>query len=295
MTDAIRIRHPRAARGRLRRRPTTLVAIALLCVVAFAGSGCIVEESAAARAKPTIEDCSNWSGDRKRCPKACFSPTVAAGTIKTYTPTRGEKTIRAGATAENQERLEEQFANELGPRKVKLPLPPPRKPDEEDEANALDLLVRLTPAGFELATDHRALPPADGCPDDGPTICLLDTGFDVATRTKQAASLARKGEDARAEVAVDLIVDQYDWRRLYNELMTIKREYPNTSFFRLEMTPDLPYALVIRAMDVARVQLERARYGELAEFEAAPSKTLSSDGDTKRYALFPRPIISLTH
>lgn len=255
-------------------------------------AGCSVKSSEANASKPTIDDCKNWDG-KTRCPKACFAPPVEAGSIKTYSPRFDNGTVTAGATDKNQARLESIYANDLGPRKVEFDLGDPEAGDTPNNEEHVDVFIQLTARGMRLVVDSAALPPRDGCPADGPTLCLLDTRYDVSEATDSAARLARKGRVSESDDKTSEMLVKYDWMRLYNMLMEVKAEHPATSFVRLRADAGLPYALMIRTMDVAREQLEEDRYDLRESFRSAGPRLAEGADEARRYALFPRPIIQL--
>jgi hypothetical protein len=270
----------------LRIAPFCLFVAALGAVAA----GCGVGTSEASETKPTIEDCSNWSGD-KRCPKACFAPPVTAGSIQTYTPRFDDGIVRAGATTRDQERLAATYANDLGPRKVKLG--GARSKNNSNKREHISILVALQANGIKLIVDDETLPPKDGCKDADVTLCTVEPSVDISAMTRKAAEASRDGDAETASSLVDEIIDNYDWKGLYNALMEIKEQHPKTSFIRLRADARLPHALVVRTMDVARVQLEEPRYESSEAFESATAR-VDEDGKTPRqFALFPRPIVQL--
>jgi hypothetical protein len=268
--------------------------IALFCLfVAALGAvvaGCGVGTSEASETKPTIEDCSNWSGD-KRCPKACFAPPVTAGSIQTYTPRFDDGIVRAGATTRDQERLAATYANDVGPRKVELG--GDRAKGDDEKGQHVSILVAIQANGFALIVDDQTLPPNDGCKDADVTLCTVDPSVDISAMTRKAAEASREGEAETASSLVDEIIDNYDWKGLYNALMELKEQHPKTSFIRLRADARLPHALVVRTMDVARVQLEEPRYESSEALESAPARVDEDGKTTRQFALFPRPIVQL--
>ena len=269
----------------------TLTGVIIACAASIALlAGCSVKPSEAT--KPTIDDCKNWDGET-RCPKACFAPPAEVGSIKTYSPRFDNGTVTAGANEGDQAMLESLYVNELGPRKVRLALGDPDAGDTPDNQEHVDVFVQLSARGIQLLVDSAVQPPRDGCPADGPTLCLLDTQYDVSEATESAAQLARKGLVAESDEKTSELLAKYDWMRLYNMLMEIKAEHPATSFVRLRADAGLPYALTVRTMDVAREQLEEDHYDLREAFEAASPRLADGGDEARRYALFPRPIIQL--
>lgn len=172
---------------------------------------------------------------------------------------------------------------------VSTNLTTPEAPDDDKEAEPLKLTVALSHDGFEVTARQQRIAPVEGCPDDGPTICLSDTSFDVAASFARTKKLHDQGQPDAAQKALTEAMQAYDFRRLYNQLSAIKRDHPDETRVILTGEPDMPYAMLIRAMDVARFQLDQDSYGESSQFWAANEKVEAG----KTRALFSDPVMAV--
>ncbi len=161
------------------------------------------------------------------------------------------------------------------------------QPPPEEEP--LNLTVTLEEKGFRIAAKAAVLPEKPGCPRPGPTICLSDEKVKTMDKFKGARSKFAKGDSQSAEKDLDDAINAYNWRELYNELVRIKKQYPDESVINITADPEIPYAMVVRAMDVARFKLDKESYSKSSEFWAA---TYEKSGNS--YAeLFPDPVLNL--
>lgn len=158
-------------------------------------------------------------------------------------------------------------------------------PDEEP----LNLTLTIEENGFRIAAKAAVLPPKGGCPSTGPTICLSDENVETTDKFKSAREAFENNDSGTGELALQEAMSAYNWRELYNELVRIKKQYPDESVINITAEPDMPYAMVVRSMDVARFKLGKESYSKSSEFWAA---TYEKSGN--QYAeLFPDPVLNL--
>ncbi len=153
-------------------------------------------------------------------------------------------------------------------------------------APPLNLTVAIGHKGFELAARAAPLPPIEGCPSDGPTICLRDTQADTADLFGQARRAIDSGDRAQGQAILDRALEQYDWRRLYNTLHQLKVDNPDESIVSVSASSDVPFAAVVRLFDTARVRLKSGHYDSVAAFWKAPRHTEDP-------RMFARPTLSI--
>ncbi|QDG50349.1 hypothetical protein FIV42_06265 [Persicimonas caeni] len=158
-----------------------------------------------------------------------------------------------------------------------------------DGEEALELTVALSNAGFEVMAAKERLPAVDGCPAEGPTICLADTSVDVAGKFDEAKRLYDAGKPDAAKSVLDGAMQAYDFRGLYNQLAQLKKAHPEETRVVFTGEPDMPYAMLIRAMDVARFKLEKDNYRESTQFWAANERVQTG----KTRALFSDPVLAI--
>lgn len=94
------------------------------------------------------------------------------------------------------------------------------------------LQVFVSNQGFTIVKTTESLPAIDGCPSDGPTICL-------------------------SQAEAELEVDRHNWLALYNKLFEIKQDPEWASHEQIEIVADpaVTFSVLVRTMDVSRFQL----------------------------------------
>lgn len=162
------------------------------------------------------------------------------------------------------------------------PTPPP-------EEQPLNLTVAIGAKGFNIAATGANLPEQPGCPVPGPTICLEDKSVDVGETFKDARDKLTAGQMSAGEASLDKALGAYNWVELYNTLSKIKKEYPEETVIKLSADPDIPYAAVVRVMDVARFRLVKDTYSKSSELWTAEYRKSGADIDV----LFPDPVLAV--
>lgn len=111
------------------------------------------------------------------------------------------------------------------------------------------LQVFVSKQGFTIVKTMESLPAIDGCPSDGPTICLADPEAELET-------------------------DKHNWLALYNKLFEIKQDPEWASHDQVEIVADsaVTFAVLVRTMDVTRYQLVTK-----AEFDTATKGRILRD------------------
>lgn len=161
-----------------------------------------------------------------------------------------------------------------------------RPPPEEEPLN---LTIAISADGFRIAATGAVLQPRGACPPQGPTLCLEESSVDVTAKVEEARRLMAQGAAGPGEGALEQAVSAYDYRSLYNELSRIKKEHPDETIVTLSADADIPFAVLVRVMDVARFQLEKESYDTNSEFWQAQYAT---DG-TQYSVLFGDPVLSI--
>ena len=131
----------------------------------------------------------------------------------------------------------------------------PSSSDSDRRGRPPTPLLSIKHDGFDIEVDGTRRPAIDGCPSDGPTICLRNPDVDIAAASREARSLRRDGETEKGFRRLDALLDAYDWAGLHRVLVSEAELSPEghtvDSDIRLRTHPDLPVAVAARAMNVA--------------------------------------------
>ncbi|MFW5968987.1 MAG: biopolymer transporter ExbD [Persicimonas sp.] len=158
----------------------------------------------------------------------------------------------------------------------------------EDEP--LDLTVDVSKEGFDIRANQERMDALEGCPEDGPTVCRIDEGEDLE-KIFERVRRSPPGDVANESQAVlDEAMEAYDFRRLYNTLVELKRDHPDETRVKLTGEADVPYALLVHVMDVARDRLEEDHYDDADAFRSAERRA-AEGGESAR--LFSDPVVAV--
>ncbi|MFU8802805.1 MAG: biopolymer transporter ExbD [Bradymonadaceae bacterium] len=165
--------------------------------------------------------------------------------------------------------------------------PTDEKPPPDEEP--LNLTLAISADGIRIAATGAVLPARDGCPPQGPTLCLGDSTVDVTAKFEEARRFMAQGSQEQGEASLDEALAAYNFRDLYNQLARIKKEYPDETVVTLSADADIPFAVLVRVMDVSRFKLVKESYDSNSEFWDAEYET-----DGNQFAiLFGDPVLSI--
>ena len=166
---------------------------------------------------------------------------------------------------------------------------------DEDEKESLDLTVTIASSGLYVSAVGSQVPPIDGCPGDGPTVCLTDdmSSNDVEAAFDDGRRLIMDGSESDGEERFDDALQAFRWREFYNLLSEFKADFPDETTVRLTADSDIPFALTVRVMDVARYQLEEDSYDDDTEFWQADFMVETVDGEEQYANLFGDPAFAV--
>lgn len=171
----------------------------------------------------------------------------------------------------------------------KLSMGPPSDTPPPDEEPPLNLTVAINAKGFRIGATGAVLPEMAGCPVPGPTICLENQSVDVGAKYTKARSDLAAGNVGQGEAELAAALGAYNWKELYNQLVRIKTQYKDETIINISADPDVPYAAIVRVMDVARFKLDKEAYSKSSEFWSAQY----AKGGTGYEELFPDPVLSV--
>jgi len=168
---------------------------------------------------------------------------------------------------------------------------------ESSSREPLYMTVSVDHDGILLGAKGSGLPPREGCQESGPTLCLRDDEIDVEKKLERAYQLRREsGAEARRRL-IELrrqLLRAYDWGRLYEELVELKRDDPSAVIVQVTADPAIPFLLLARAIDVARFRLERDTFAGAEAFRDAfwsgRRRYRSAGNTTYPEILFSQPI-----
>ncbi len=180
----------------------------------------------------------------------------------------------------------------------KLSVGPPSDTPPEDEEKPLNLTVTVAPNGFRIAAEGGVKGAIQGCPQDGPTVCLKqDKKIDVAAKFRQGREQIINGNISEGEATLEEGLTAYNWRELYNQLSGLKQRFPDETVMNVAADPDVPFAAIVRLMDVARYQLKKEEYSKDQAFWDARYKKekVNVEGQVKEKPsnLFSDPVLSI--
>jgi hypothetical protein len=171
----------------------------------------------------------------------------------------------------------------------------PKTEAAEPEDKPLNLTVTLSYSGIIIAAEGGTLPPEDGCPAEGQvTLCLKDASANVKEKFELARKKIGDGDSTNGEVVMAEALAQYRWRAMYNRLFEIKKRFPAETVVNIAAEPEMPFAAIIRAMDVTRYKMEKDSYGNDEEFwQATARRTKNEKGEDTFEDLFADPVFAV--
>lgn len=178
----------------------------------------------------------------------------------------------------------------------KLSVGPPSEKKPEKKKKPLNLTVAVGDKGFRIGATGAILPPQGSCSKPGPTLCLADDSIDVEAKIEEARKAYEKGgreATRQGNKILQKAMQAYDWMGLYNKLMEIKKKYPDETVVKVSADPDIPYAFVVRVMDVVRYKLPEESYDNRKQFWSAEPKTQVKGDKKVAKKLFSDPILAI--
>jgi len=178
----------------------------------------------------------------------------------------------------------------------KLATGPPSETPPPDEEKPLNLTVAIGKNGFRIGASEGNMSPVGGCPADGPTICLANQNMDVGAKFAEARNIMSAGGGGAltaGEAVLEEGLQAYNWRALYNELSKIKERFPNETIVNISADSDVPFAAVVRTMDVVRYRLAEKKYDDESAFWAAAPIEKVEDGKKGFEELFSDPVLAV--
>lgn len=166
-------------------------------------------------------------------------------------------------------------------------------PDEDDK-ESLDLAIAMSPNGFYVTAAGSLRQPIEGCPTQGPTICLSDDSVNVQERFEEARRMMADGNETAGEQVMEEGLQAYNYRELYNMLSGFKADFPEETTVRLTADENMPFALTVRVMDVSRYRLTDDSYHSDEDFWKADFQTETTDAGEEQFAnLFGDPAFAV--
>lgn len=106
----------------------------------------------------------------------------------------------------------------------------------------------------------------------------------------RARSAYDAGDVAAAEAALRDFSSSFGWSELYATMRRAKETNPAVEVVHLTADADVPYALVIKAMDAVRFRLPKDEFRSETEFWAA---NLAANSNPSAEPLFPDPVLTI--
>lgn len=119
----------------------------------------------------------------------------------------------------------------------------------------LELYIHITPEGFRVSGLGSMIDPVEGCPDDGPTICLAND-VDVENLSQKARSAGLENNPESADAKLGALMEAYDWAELYDLVTLFKQDFPAEDYVAIAGDPELPFEMWVRTADLLRYQYD---------------------------------------
>lgn len=158
---------------------------------------------------------------------------------------------------------------QVGVFNVSTDLVTPEKTASSDAPEPRRITLAMGASGVRISVDGQMIEPIERCSPQDATICVEEDRGDVQALFGEIRRAADADEHLRVESLVDEAMQAYDFRAIYNVLARLKEQHPDEERLILTADPDVPYALLVRALDVARYRLEQTRYTSDSQFWAA--------------------------
>src|SRR5690606_28999170 len=140
---------------------------------------------------------------------------------------------------------------------------------KEDEAKPH---VHISPRGFEVHFQGAMLPPIEGCPPEGPTVCTPVPADRLQAMLDEARALFLQQQNEPAQKLADEYRNSFDFRNLYNQMTRLKKDLqdsPDETWLVISADADVPYLVLIKTLDTLRFFLEHDHYETDEAFESA--------------------------
>lgn len=148
----------------------------------------------------------------------------------------------------------------------------PKGENRDYDGQAPRLVIRVSAKGFLLKVDGERVKPSESCDGEQATICLRDSAIDVDEILAELQLLDEQ-EMSRQEALQNRLMDAYDWRELYHRALEIRRSGVEQPQFAVTADEKIPFAVVVRIMDVLQYELEEERYESNTQFWDADYRT----------------------
>jgi biopolymer transport protein ExbD len=106
------------------------------------------------------------------------------------------------------------------------------------------------------------------------TVQITSKGFNL-TQDKEFTTAPEKPIYKKRFAGEDR--DEYDYPSLYSRLVAKKNQYPDEKVINIAAEFDVPWHVIARTIDAARVRLEKDSYTVLAEYSEAKPKLSSGE------------------
>lgn len=146
---------------------------------------------------------------------------------------------------------------------------------KEDEAKPH---VHISPRGFEVRLRGTILPPIEGCPPEGPTVCTPVPADRLQAMLDEARALFLQQQNEPAQKLADEYRNSFDFRNLYNQMTRLKKDLqdsPDETWLVISADADVPYLVLIKTLDTLRFFLEHDHYETDEAFESARIRVAS--------------------
>ncbi|MFB6351241.1 MAG: hypothetical protein ABEN55_08570, partial [Bradymonadaceae bacterium] len=120
---------------------------------------------------------------------------------------------------------------------------------------SLGLSVTVTLEGFQVRTQEGTVDSIEGCPDDGPTVCLRDNSPAIEQRLTRYDKVDARDDNAAAREAASAVAGAFPYHRLYRVLIDLHERHVDEGNYRtpvrLSVDEKLPFEVLAKTIATA--------------------------------------------
>lgn len=151
--------------------------------------------------------------------------------------------------------------------------------------------LRIDIDGIAVNNDGEDIPPIEGCPPDGPTICTATEPDAVAGRLDAIRDDWSEGDTATANEKFDELILDYQLPELYELLHEIGGKNSEKTSLEIRAARNIPISVVTRIAPVVRYQRQESTHHSIGDLVAANLMTETRPGGRETWVPLFNPIV----